>query len=79
MDRLNNWILENPMAIHAPIAFWVAGFSFWWIVLAIRFGFGGASYRLGKRRIVFVVTLAAVGAWGIYSASLFEETPIYWL
>lgn len=79
MDGLNKWVLENPMAIHAPIALWIAIFSLWWIVLALRFGFGGASYRLGKRRIVFAATLVAVSAWGIYSSSLFDGPPIHWL
>ena len=79
MAELNRWIAENPMVIHIPIAFWVAGFTLWWISIVVRFGLGSAPRRLRRQRIVFVVTLVLAGAWGVYASSLFDEAPILWL
>lgn len=79
VSGLNQWIIENPMVIHIPIAFWVAGFSLLWICFVLRFGRAGAARRLHKRRVVFLVTLVAVSVWGIYGSLLFEKAPILWL
>jgi len=79
VSELNEWIIGNPMAIHIPIAFWVAGFTLWWISLVLRFGWNGASRKLHRQRILFAVTLALVSAWGLYASSLFDEAPIHWL
>ncbi len=72
---LEDFIFSNPDWVSLPIRVWVGGLFLILFLLSLRYGPSGAIEAVKRIRWVFLVTLVAVVAWGIYGSIVLNPSP----